>query len=103
MEFSSIIHRAKSEYSYAYNLDTLHIRLRTAKGDVTRCELLAVDPFNWSPRNDGTPIYDFDKESVEHIKMVKEQESEYHDCWFAEIKDIRWRRTKYCFILENCS
>lgn len=101
MDFSSIIHEPKSALSYAYDKETLHIRLKAAKGDVKKVELLAVDPFNWIPRNDGTLIYDFDKDSVVHIFMEKEQVTEEYDCWFAEIKNIKWMRTKYCFIVEN--
>lgn len=103
MNFSSIIHEPKSALSYAYDDNTLHIRLKTAKDDIKKVEILAVDPFNWIPRNDGTLIYDFDKESVIHVLMQKEQVTKYYDCWFAEVPDITWKRTKYCFILENDS
>ncbi|MCF0148575.1 MAG: alpha-glycosidase [Clostridium sp.] len=101
MNFAAVIHEPKSSYSYAYSKDKLHIRIKTAKDDVEAIELLAVDPFNWVPRNDGSGIYDFDIESVYRIKMVKEQVTRDHDVWFAEIRDINWKRIKYCFVLEN--
>lgn len=101
MNFAAVIHEPKSSYSYAYSKDKLHIRIKTSKDDVDTIELLAVDPFNWIPRNDGTGIYDFDVESVYRIKMIKEQITRDHDVWFAEINNINWRRIKYCFILEN--
>lgn len=101
MKFEALIHEPKSALSYAYDDNTLHLRLKTAKGDVNEVEVLAVDPFNWIPRGDGTPVYDFDKSSVKRIAMVKEQVSKDHDCWFAEIPNIRWKRTKYCFIAKN--
>ena len=101
MNFSAIIHQPKSEYSYAYNEDTLHLRLKTAREDVTAVEVLAVDPFNWVPRNDGSGIYDFDKQSVVRTFMKKEQETLEHDCWFVEITGIPSKRTKYCFVVEN--
>lgn len=101
MNFSAIIHQPKSEYSYAYNEDTLHLRLKTAREDVTAVEVLAVDPFNWVPRNDGSGIYDFDKQSVVRTFMKKEQETLEHDCWFVEITGITSKRTKYCFVVEN--
>lgn len=101
MIFSSLIHDPKSALSYAYDENTLHLRLKTARGEVKEAEVLAVDPFNWIPRGDGTPIYDFDKSSVKHIAMVKEQVTANHDCWFAEIPDINWKRTKYCFVISN--
>lgn len=101
MIFSSIIHEPKSALSYAYDENTLHLRLKTAKGEVKEVKVLAVDPFNWIPRGDGTPIYDFDKSSVIQITMEKEQVTATHDCWFAEIPDIKWKRTKYCFIVTG--
>ncbi|EOR20064.1 neopullulanase [Clostridium sartagoforme AAU1] len=101
MNFAAIIHEPKSSFSYAYSKDKLHIRIKTAKNDVDNVELLAVDPFNWIPRNDGSGVYDFDIDSVYKIKMVKEQITRDHDCWFAEISDIKWKRIKYCFIIEN--
>lgn len=101
MNFSAVIHQAKSEYAYAYGPDTLHFRIKTAKGDVGQVELLAIDPFNWVPRNDGTLVYDLDKSSLIRVNMEKEQETEYHDCWFAEVCGIVSKRTKYCFIAAN--
>lgn len=101
MNFAAIIHEAKSNLAYAYDKETLHVRIKTGKNEVKNIEILAVDPFNWIPRKDGSGIYDFDIASVYKIKMEKEQITRDHDCWFAEIKDIKWRRIKYCFILEN--
>lgn len=101
MDLSSIIHEPKSAYSYAYDINTLHLRIRTKKNEVDKIEVLAVDPFNWVPRGEGSLEYEFEKDSVSHITMIKEQVTESFDCWFAEVKDIKWGRTKYCFILEN--
>ena len=101
MNFAAIIHEAKSALAYAYSEDKLHVRIKTAKNDVDNIEILAVDPFNWIPRRDGSGIYDFDIASIKKIKMEKEQVTRDHDSWFAEISDISWKRIKYCFILEN--
>lgn len=101
MIFSSMLHEPKSAQSYAFDVNTLHIRFRTARNDVSKIEVLAVDPFNWIPRNDGTLIYDFDTDSVVHIQMEKEQQTEDYDCWFAQIPEIKWKRIKYCFVVEN--
>ena len=32
MSFTTILHQAKSEYAYAYDENTLHLRLKTTKG-----------------------------------------------------------------------
>lgn len=101
MNLGAILHEPKSRYAYAVNSDTVHLRIRTAKNEVTKVEVLAVDPFNWLPRNDGSQQYDFDVDSVRKICLVKEFESKYHDCWFAAIENIEWGRLKYCFIIQN--
>jgi cyclomaltodextrinase / maltogenic alpha-amylase / neopullulanase len=101
MDFSAIVHEPKSVLSYAYDSNTLHIRLKTARDDIKQVELLAIDPFNWIPRNDGSMVYDLDKNSVFRIRMEKEQQSRDYDCWFAQITDIEWKRIKYCFIVED--
>ena len=64
MNTAAIIHESKSAQAYAVDGRTLHIRVKTAKGEVTKSTLLAVDPFNWIPRGDGSPIYDL---SLIHI------------------------------------
>ncbi len=101
MNFSSMIHEPKSAQSYAFDENTLHLRLKTARGEVKEVEVLAVDPFNWIPRGDGTPAYDFDKSSVRRQTMKLEQITGDYDCWFTEITGITWKRTKYCFIVKN--
>lgn len=101
MNTAAIIHESKSAQAYAVDGRTLHIRVKTAKGEVTKSTLLAVDPFNWIPRGDGSPIYDFDIQSIRHIPMKVEQSTREYDSWFCEVGEIDWGRTKYCFILEN--
>ncbi len=101
MNFAAILHETKSRYAYAVNKDTVHLRIKTAKNEVTNVYVLAVDPFNWIPRNDGTTIYDFDVSSVQKMLMEREFETQYHDCWFVSVSNIEWGRLKYCFIIEN--
>lgn len=101
MSFTTILHQAKSEYAYAYDENTLHLRLKTTKGKVQRVEVLALDPFNWIPRNDGSMIYDLDKKSIIRSAMEKEQVTEEYDCWFAEIGNQDSKRCKYCFLVEE--
>ena len=101
MNFTTVLHQAKSEYAYAYNENTLHIRLKTERGAVRKVELLALDPFNWVPRNDGSMMYDLDKESIIRLEMRKEQMTEMYDCWFAEAGNLDTKRCKYCFVIET--
>ena len=45
---SSLKHSAKSEDSYAYDNETLHVRLRTLRGEVDKVILWIGDPYNLS-------------------------------------------------------
>ncbi len=45
---SSLKHSAKSEDSYAYDNETLHVRLRTLRGEVDKVILWIGDPYNWA-------------------------------------------------------
>lgn len=45
---SSLTHLAKSADSYAYDNNTLHIRFRSAKGEVDRVTLWIGDPYIWA-------------------------------------------------------
>ena len=47
MNLLAIYHEPKSKYAYAYDKETLHIRIRTQKDDIDHIKLIAVDPFNW--------------------------------------------------------
>ena len=45
MNTAAIYHRPESEFAYLYTTDTMHIRLRTARGDVRSVSLLHGDPY----------------------------------------------------------
>lgn len=101
MQFGAIVHEPKSTLSYAYDEDTLHIRIKTAAGDVQKVYLRAADPFNWSPSKDDPSVYQFETESIRTIPMEKECTTQYHDVWFCEVKGFKTKRIRYAFVLEN--
>ncbi|GMA53034.1 hypothetical protein GCM10025857_43910 [Alicyclobacillus contaminans] len=45
MNTAAIYHRPSSEFAYLYEKDVLHLRLRTAKGDVSCVQLIWQDPY----------------------------------------------------------
>ncbi|MWC26988.1 alpha-glycosidase [Paenibacillus sp. MMS18-CY102] len=51
MNIHAIYHRAKQNWSYAYDNKTLHIRIRTQKGDMDRVELFCGDKYDWPNTN----------------------------------------------------
>lgn len=101
MNFAAIIHEPKSKMSYSYDEKTIHVRIKVAKNDAKRISIRAVDPFNWIPSKEDSDHYVFDTNTIVEIPMIKECETEYHDVWFAEVKEFVWSRIRYGFVIEN--
>lgn len=91
----AIYHRAKSTYAYAYDTETLHIRLRTAKNDIKSVQLRGNDPYDWQPNEKGE--YEW---CLKSTPMTKQHSTSEFDYWFIEIKPT-YRRFKYGFILND--
>jgi glycosidase len=99
MNKHAVYHEAKSRWAYAADKDTLHIRLRTGRGDVKKVKVLATDPFNWFPDDKGG--FSFDTESMFRLDMNHELSDDLFDYWFCEIRKNPTKRVRYCFILET--
>ncbi|MGM0878364.1 MAG: alpha-glycosidase [Bacillota bacterium] len=88
----AIYHRPKNNFAYAYDKETLHIRLRSKKDDLTKVFLVYGDPYQWSKEgwtNSTKP-------------MTLEGSDELFDYWFAEVKP-EFRRLRYGFELYSDS
>ncbi len=88
-------HNAKSEFSYAYDKETLHITLRTAKNDINKVQIIFGDPFSWGGDQFGKPYW-----KHEVFEMKRRYQTDDFDFYFIEIKPP-YLRTKYAFILET--
>lgn len=90
MNKHALMHRAKSEYAYAYDENTLHITFRSAKNDLKNVSIIYGDPFNWE--NKTWKNYE--------QSLVKRYQTSLFDFYFIAIKpeDLR---TKYIFILTD--
>ena len=53
---AAIYHRVHGNMSYAYDEDTLHIRLRTLKGEVDKVILRIGDPYDWDKGGGGVNL-----------------------------------------------
>lgn len=97
MNVAAIYHEAKSKYAYAYDNETLHIRIRTEKNDAEKIKLVYQDPFNFNPElnNSGNV-----KENLSIEPMLKEHSTGLHDYWICAIRPD-WKRVKYAFIIED--
>jgi cyclomaltodextrinase len=88
----AIYHRPGNSFAYAYDEHTLHIRIRTKKGDVQKASLLYGDPYDWT--KDGW--------QTSTSPMQLSGSDEWFDYYFIEIKPP-YRRLRYGFILESQS
>ncbi|MED1862882.1 glycoside hydrolase family 13 protein [Fictibacillus nanhaiensis] len=86
----AIYHRAGNNYAYAYDETTLHIRLRTKKGDVDSVTLIHGDPYDWT--KDGW--------QTSRSLMTLSGTDEYFDYYFIAIQPP-FRRLRYGFELKN--
>jgi len=101
MNLHAILHLPDSNYAYAYNNETLHIRLRTAKNDVDKINLRFGDPYQWEIGGGGGNLNA--KGAVgwicNDIAMEKEASTELFDFWIVEVKPP-FRRLRYGFLIE---
>lgn len=100
IHFSAVSHDPDGAHAYAAASDTLHLRLKTGRGEVKSAEVLSTDPFNFLPDPNGGGDR-FDVGGVRRNSMDIEQQTEDHDIWFCEIPGIRWRRLRYSFLLSD--
>lgn len=100
----AILHIPKSNYAYAYDKDTLHLRIRTKKGEIDYATLRIGDPYKWAVGGlSGGNLAGTMAEGWiggENFPMTKEGETEYFDYWIASYKPPK-KRSRYAFILEG--
>ncbi|MNO33229.1 Cyclomaltodextrinase [compost metagenome] len=87
MLLEAVYHRPKLNWSYAYDLETIHLRLRSKRNDLTEVFVFAGDKYNWD-------------ESKELVPMSKLVSDELFDYWACAIKPPL-RRLKYGFLLKS--
>lgn len=85
IELEAIYHRSGLNWSYAYNESTVHIRLRTKRGNVAQAQLECGDKYNWDKYNESIAMEQFASDGL-------------FDYWQAVISP-RFRRVVYYFAL----
>lgn len=90
---SSIYHRAKDNFAYAYDDETLHISFQSEKGRLESAQLIYGDPYELKE----------DETWINHqIEMEKTGSDSEHDFWFAAVKPP-FRRMRYGFACNSLS
>lgn len=101
MEKCAIFHKAKSNDAYAYDGNTLHIKIRTKKNDVDKITLIYGDPYDFNDNSisgnlaSTSTVWNTERKSMKHIGS-----DGAYDLWFASIEP-KWRRVKYAFLIED--
>ena len=89
MNIAALYHRTESEFAYLHTQDKLHIRLRTAKGDVHKVSLVQNDPYKlW-----GEWYKDIFKEKRPMDIIAS---TDIHDYWMIETGEEH-KRLLYAF------
>lgn len=90
MNLAGIYHRPESEMAYLYSKDVMHIRLKTAKGDISQADLLHGDPYSLSSRPDLPKFY------TQPMPMKKLYSDGVYDYWRAAVTEPQ-KRLAYAF------
>ena len=102
---AAIFHRPKGSYAYAYDPDTLHLRIRVAKGEVKKATLRIGDPYDWAKGGGGGNL---NAENAygwvggENIEMSLEASTDIFDFFIAKAAP-EFKRSRYAFLLESDS
>ena len=88
MNTAAIYHRPESEFAYLYTEETMHIRLRTAKGDIASVQLVQGDPY----------LLGKEKWYQQSLTMEKLVSTELYDYWFIALS-AKFKRLSYAFTL----
>lgn len=90
MEYAAIHHQPFSSDAYSYDGRTVHIKIRTKKGDADHIRLIWGDPYEY---NDG-------RWAANEQPMRKMAATDLHDYWFAEVVPP-YRRLQYAFVISD--
>lgn len=89
MNTAAVYHRPESEFAYLYDKDTLHLRLRTAKGDVAKVHLVSGDPYL---------VHRWCHEKPRPLEKILS--TDLYDYWFIPVTSES-KRLSYGFTLEG--
>ncbi|MGG6314080.1 alpha-glycosidase [Paenibacillus macerans] len=87
MLLEAVYHRPKLNWSYAYDNQTIHLRLRAKKNDLTEVFAFVGDKYMW----------DQSKELIPMRLMISDEMFDYWECAYRP----PLRRTKYGFLLKS--
>ncbi len=100
MNLPAVYHETKSKYAYAFDENTLHLRIRTARNDVERVVMVGGDPFRWVQSPEDPSQWHWDHTAALEEDMRLEYQTDLFDYWFIAVQP-QWKRFRYAFVLYN--
>lgn len=92
MNYAAIYHRPESEYAFLLDKETMHIRIRTAKNDIQKVEIVYGDPYAIRSLNSNWYL--------QKVPMKKGLSTDVYDYWTISIKEPK-HRVAYGFYLTD--
>jgi len=86
MNLQGVYHKPKSNYCYAYDENTVYIRIRTVKGDISNVKIIYGDKYDW--------------ENHEEVFMIPIASDKLYDYFSIEVK-VLTKRLAYYFLLKD--
>ncbi len=102
MNLHAIYHRPKQNFAYAYDPETIHLRIRVAKNDVEKITVVFGDPYHWVAGGGGGNLNAEGAHGwVSHqVEMKKECSTDLFDFYIVAVSP-KYRRMRYAFVLEG--
>ena len=95
MEKQAVLHKTKSNYAYAYDETTIHLRLRSKKNDLRSVTLITDHEDGWVETKSGKWVW-----KKQNLEMKKEFSTELFDYWFIEFQPSNFKM-RYGFMLKE--
>ncbi|MGG3839546.1 glycoside hydrolase family 13 protein [Paenibacillus thiaminolyticus] len=83
----AVYHRSKQNWSYAYDRETIHLRLRTKRDDAVKVEAIVVDKYAFKDSTEFIPMHIFASDAL-------------FDYWEAAYRPP-YRRLRYAFRIQG--
>lgn len=100
MNLPAVYHETKSKYAYAFDENTLHLRVRTARNDIDRVVIVGGDPFRWIQSSDDPTKWHWDHTAALEEELRLEYQTDLFDYWFIAVQP-QWKRFRYAFVLSS--
>lgn len=100
MDKAALYHRSLSTDSYVYNNQTIHLKVRTKRNDISHADVVYGDPYDHSHGGGGNLAVKETTWNYHLSPMHKIATTEHHDYWFVEVKPSH-NRLQYGFFLTD--